>query len=276
MTDIIIKIMVEVLAIVGMATKGMMKRGRTKRYLKELMGNTDIKDSVQRLYVLTQEEARIASAELMKIAHAVDGNVIVVDDRVRHVDERVQDVGDKVEETDVRVQGAGSDVKDISKSVQGVDDKVKIISGQVQNVGDEVHVVKDRVEGVGDKVQIVKDEVQNIGDNAQGISDKVQRLDHKLDHANSSSSYNFPVLHSEHSHPIQGTSFEMTFYDGFLLPIHPSIITLLAKYIVKVPHNGSLKDVSSTNGSLLVRSCGYKENPAQARASSALQSFKIS
>ena len=224
-----------------------------ERYLKKLAGNTDIEDSVQRLDTLTQEEARIASAELMKVTHGVDGKVMGVDDRVKRVDERIQDVsgdmqnvGDKVEEIDGKVQGLGSGVKDISKGVQGMDDKVQVIDGRVQDVGDEVHVVNDKVEDIGDTVQ--------------GVGDNIQRLDHKLDHANSSSSFNFPAILSDHSHSIQGTSSKIIFYDGFRLLIHPSIITLLAKYTNKVQPNGSLMEVSSNSGNPLVRSCGYTEN----------------
>jgi len=63
---------------------------------------------------LTQEEARMASAELLKMTHSVDGKVMGVDDRVKGVEGKMQDVrGD--------VQGVG---KDISIRVQGVDDKL--------------------------------------------------------------------------------------------------------------------------------------------------------
>ena len=37
--------------------------------------NTDIEDSLQRLDELTQEEARMASAELIKVTHSVDDKV---------------------------------------------------------------------------------------------------------------------------------------------------------------------------------------------------------
>ncbi|KAF8260674.1 hypothetical protein EI94DRAFT_884550 [Lactarius quietus] len=47
MTDIIVKIMVEVLNILGIATKEI-KQGRTKKYLKKLLGKTDIEDSLKR------------------------------------------------------------------------------------------------------------------------------------------------------------------------------------------------------------------------------------
>jgi hypothetical protein len=63
---------------------------------------------------LTQEEAWMASAELLKMTHSVDGKVMGVDDRVKGVEGKMQDVRDDV-------QGVG---KDISIRVQGVDDKL--------------------------------------------------------------------------------------------------------------------------------------------------------
>jgi len=89
------------------------------------MGRKDIEDSLERLDKLAQEEARMASAELLKMTHSVDGKVLEVDDRVKSVEGNVrrdvQDVGDKVQNVDDRVQGIG---KDISIRVQGVDDKL--------------------------------------------------------------------------------------------------------------------------------------------------------
>ncbi|KAH9990328.1 hypothetical protein BJV77DRAFT_621137 [Russula vinacea] len=137
MTDMVIEIMVEVLAILAIATREA-KCGRLKKYMKKLIGNTEVEDSLSRLDKLTQEEARMASAELLKITRSVDGKVMDVDDRVKDVDKKVQDVcgdvqdvggnvqdvGNKVQGVGDRVQGIGSDVKDISSEVRGVDDKL--------------------------------------------------------------------------------------------------------------------------------------------------------
>jgi hypothetical protein len=77
---------------------------------------------------LTQEEALMASAELLKMTQSVDGKVMGVDDRVKGVEGKMQDVcddvqgvGNKVQDVDDRVQDIG---KDISIRVQGVDDKL--------------------------------------------------------------------------------------------------------------------------------------------------------
>ena len=62
---------------------------------------------------LTQEEALVASAELLKVTHNVDG-------RVQDVQGDVHDVGDRVQDVDNRVQGIGNDVNDISYEVREV------------------------------------------------------------------------------------------------------------------------------------------------------------
>ena len=136
MRDIIIDIMVEVLRILAIATTEV-KRGRwselvsrrfnhsrltvyLEKYMKKLRGNTDIEDSLQRLDKLTQEEARMASAELLKMTYSID-------DKVKSIEGKVQDVRD-VHDVDHRVQGIDSDVKDISSEVRRVDDELDTVN----------------------------------------------------------------------------------------------------------------------------------------------------
>jgi hypothetical protein len=53
--------------------------------LKKLTGNTDIEDGLAKLDKLTQEEARMASAEQLKMMHSVKGTVEGVDDKIDQV-----------------------------------------------------------------------------------------------------------------------------------------------------------------------------------------------
>ena len=79
----------------------------------KLFGNTtDIEDALQRLDVLTQEEAQMAAAQVLKATHAVDSTG------------RVRGVADIALGVDNRVAGVGDKVQDIGDRVQGVDDKV--------------------------------------------------------------------------------------------------------------------------------------------------------
>ncbi|KAN0115700.1 hypothetical protein V8E52_006646 [Russula decolorans] len=128
MVDTITAIMVEVLNILAIATKEI-KQGRMKRYVKKLMkkliGNNDIEDALKRLDRLTQEEARMASAQLLEITNAIDSevrgiadNVLVVDDRVACVDDHVKDVDDKL----VAVIDDGKEAREvIRQAADGVD-----------------------------------------------------------------------------------------------------------------------------------------------------------
>ncbi|KAH9053162.1 hypothetical protein EDB87DRAFT_1581208 [Lactarius vividus] len=108
MTDIITEIMVEVLTIFGIATKEL-RRGSTKRFLKRLAGRTDLEDAVKKLDRLTQEEARMALAELVRITHNVR-------DEVEVVGGKVMDVGDRVQRVDEKVQVAINGARRVSSS----------------------------------------------------------------------------------------------------------------------------------------------------------------
>jgi hypothetical protein len=70
----------------------------SERFLKKLIGRTDIEDALKKLDKLTQEEARMATAQVMKATHGVDNRVRGVDDRVASVDERVKAVDRKIAE----------------------------------------------------------------------------------------------------------------------------------------------------------------------------------
>jgi hypothetical protein len=127
MTDIIVKVMVEVLLILALATRKV-KRGRiselilnwrpsiltcysAERFLKKLEGKSDIEDALRRLDKLTQDEVRMAVAQDLRATHGVaDGvrtvgnNVYEMDERVKGVDNRVKGVDDKI---DVVIDGEG-------------------------------------------------------------------------------------------------------------------------------------------------------------------------
>ena len=94
---------------------------------------TDLEDALKKLDRLTQEEASMALAELLRITHNICDEVKIVDGRVERVENKVEDVGDKV------------------------GDKVEEVGDKVEEVGDKVGGVGDKVQGVNDKVQVVID-----------------------------------------------------------------------------------------------------------------------
>ena len=49
-----------------------------EKYLKKLLGRSDVEDALKRLDNFTQEEAQMATAEVLEVARSVDNNVNVI------------------------------------------------------------------------------------------------------------------------------------------------------------------------------------------------------
>ena len=119
MKSIIVKIMAEVLSILGIVTKEI-GQGRTsmsspvdmfsdnidrvaEAYLMKLIGRKDVEEVLQRLDQLTQEECRMAAAEVLVITRSIDDKVMAVDDKVERVGDEVKGVSDRVRNVDDKV-----------------------------------------------------------------------------------------------------------------------------------------------------------------------------
>jgi hypothetical protein len=64
----------------------------------------DLEEALKKLDRLTQEEARMAHAEVLRITHSIRDGVKIVDGKVEEVGDKVGDVGDKVQCVDDKVQ----------------------------------------------------------------------------------------------------------------------------------------------------------------------------
>ncbi|KAH8996181.1 hypothetical protein EDB86DRAFT_3243480, partial [Lactarius hatsudake] len=76
-TDIVVKIMVELLSVLALATK-QTKQGRFKKFAKKLLGDSEIEAVLQRLDRLTQEEGRMTMAQTLEVVHGLMGAMKVV------------------------------------------------------------------------------------------------------------------------------------------------------------------------------------------------------
>jgi methyl-accepting chemotaxis protein len=88
--------------------------------LRKLAGLAGLEDALKRLDRLTQEEARMAHAEVLGITHNIREEVTIIDGKVERVDDKVDGVGDRVDEV-------GGKVEHIGDQVQSVDDKVQVV-----------------------------------------------------------------------------------------------------------------------------------------------------
>ncbi|KAF8262499.1 hypothetical protein EI94DRAFT_1808676 [Lactarius quietus] len=121
MKDIIMKIMVKVLGIFAIVMKEM-KQGQAKKYLRKLIGRRDIEDALGRLDRLMQEEAQMATAQVLKVTHHVEDGVKTVTKGVRQVDDKIKGIGDKVKDVDNKVNLAieGFTPKELTQPISSV------------------------------------------------------------------------------------------------------------------------------------------------------------
>ena len=62
----------------------MLSHVSSEKYLKRLAGRTDLEDALKRLDKLTQEEARMAAAQLLKITNNIENKITQVIDGERY------------------------------------------------------------------------------------------------------------------------------------------------------------------------------------------------
>ena len=141
----------------------MLAEGCLEKYVKKLFGKTEIEDALKRLDRLTQEEARMAAAENLRLTHAVDKKVegvasavVAIDNRVTGVDERVAGVDDRVAGVDEHVADVIDQVAGVDERVAGVDDRVAGVDEHVAGVVNQVAVVNDRVQQTANDVDEIK------------------------------------------------------------------------------------------------------------------------
>ncbi|KAH9177947.1 hypothetical protein EDB89DRAFT_1294808 [Lactarius sanguifluus] len=86
MTEISVKIMVELLAVLALATK-QIKQGRFKKFAKKLLGESEIEAILRRLDRLTQEEGRMTITQTLEVVCGLVNTVkVVLDDGKLSVD----------------------------------------------------------------------------------------------------------------------------------------------------------------------------------------------
>jgi hypothetical protein len=105
------------------------------------MGKNDIEDALKRLDRLTQEEARMAAAQLLKVTNMIDNrvggiadNVLIVNNRVAGIDDRVAGVDERVAGVDDRVAGVDDRVKAVNDKLVAVIDGVQYIFNQSSKI----------------------------------------------------------------------------------------------------------------------------------------------
>ncbi|KAH9019496.1 hypothetical protein EDB84DRAFT_614294 [Lactarius hengduanensis] len=146
MVEILVKIVAEVLSILSIATKEM-QRCRLGMYLNKLVGRTDIEDALKRLDSLTQEEVRMAIAQILKAMAELKDGAKKAKEAAEQIAINVGELKDNLDETKDNLDGIKDDIDEIKDDVVEIMDDVGEIKGNLDEIKDGVNEVKwDQIE----------------------------------------------------------------------------------------------------------------------------------
>ena len=143
---------------------------RIEKFLRKLAGMADLEYALKKLDRLTQEEARMSNAEVLRLAQSIHDGVEIVDGKVEEVGDKVGDVGDKVQCVDDKVQV-------VIDGALALFCQLKTFLRYIISDGKQARVaakeISDKVSDVGVKVERVDDKVQVVIDGARGLSGRL-------------------------------------------------------------------------------------------------------
>ena len=110
-TELLGKIMAQLLYILALSTKVMTKSRTSKplnictflaesgseKFLKKLLGRTDVDDALERLDTLTKEESLMAAAKNLEIACRIEGEVLVIERVTNSIDQAVKALKERMQ-----------------------------------------------------------------------------------------------------------------------------------------------------------------------------------
>jgi len=203
--------------------------------VKKLVGRTYLEDALKRLDKLTHEEARMATAQVLKATHSVE--------------ERVRGVADTLLGVDDRVAGVGERVDSIDERVNAIDDKI-----------DEVTEGTQAVFSQSQRVYLML-----IHLDAKGGRAVTQQTSSDVDQVKSSSSPTIINAICAALPSLQGINYGRTFTNGYPHQIRLRTITSHVVLITKEKRLGSSKGAYSRNGCPRVRFFGFMVNVRPSR-----------
>ncbi|KAH9055790.1 ankyrin repeat-containing domain protein [Lactarius deliciosus] len=119
MTNVMGKVMAEVLSMLAVATKAMYQ-SRRKTFLKKLVGRNDIEDALLRLDKLEQGELRTVSAQVLK-------NTSDLKDTTNDIKDATSDIKDVTSD----IKDATTDIKDVTSDIKDDTEETKLMVQQI-------------------------------------------------------------------------------------------------------------------------------------------------
>ena len=220
----------------------------SEKYVKKLIGRTDVEDALSRLDKLTREEFQVAIMQVLKVTHNVDEGVKNVGEKVDIVDAKVVGVGAKVDGVGAKVVGVGAMVDGVNSKVDSVDVKVMDIDDKV-NVTVEGTLIAFATQKRHSKLVQLDGKVVKV--TTMETKTLVQEAANKMEEEKRSLFYGpAPMLLAVYAQmPLQVSRHGRTTEHGCLRQTHPLTKTLRQVFNMVGRRRGSSREVSLRSGS---------------------------
>ena len=178
LTELLGKVMAQLLSILALSTKAMTDRkiGEvvrplcflltdcfSEKVLKTLVGRKDIEDALLRLDMLTKEENLMVMMVNLEVTH--------------HIDDAVCDVNGNVKATKVLTEDMNDNVKATKLLTEDIDYNVKASIVLTEDINDNVNASKAHIHDVESNIKATKVLVQDIDENVKGIEGVARAVD---------------------------------------------------------------------------------------------------
>lgn len=132
----------------------------TAKFVKWLVGRTDVEPALRRLDTLTREEGLMTLARNLEVTHNVDHNVATIS-------EVVQDVARNVKVTKELTSGVDNNVKTIKELTQNVESNVTTINEVIHHVHNNANATKELTSNVHDNIKVIEGVTRDIDENVK-------------------------------------------------------------------------------------------------------------
>ena len=154
MTELLAKILAQVLSVLALSTKEIKERrismlicprysfladDSAEKFMKRLIGKTAVEDGFQQLDLLTKEENLMAAACTLRVASDIQHDARAIKEDTRGI-------------------------KDIKDDTQDIKDDTRSIKGFTRDIIDNTRDIKDDTRDIKDDTREIKDDMRNISE----------------------------------------------------------------------------------------------------------------
>ena len=168
MMELLAKILAQVLSVLALSTKEIKDRRisvliysksfsstdyNAEKFMKKLIGKTEVDDGLQRLDMLTKEENLMTAACTLQVTGEIRRDVDVIKDDTGDIKDDTHDIKD--------------DTRDIKEDTRGIKD-------DTCDIKDDTHEIKEDTRDIMNDTRDIKDNTRNIKDDTRNINDNLE------------------------------------------------------------------------------------------------------